>query len=867
MRALLHVLLLSFTLGGFARGNPPPALAAEPDAKIAPYLALQIEGWLDTPASALASSGDPDRVDVIIRASHDITARLEAQGLEVRTVLGDGALITAGAPRPAIAMLAADPDIVAIEASKPLDASWLVPPNALSSRLDHQPLDASIVDSRVPKAWELKDGEGRPIRGRGVLIGVVDTGIDWTHPNFVSPLGAPRIVSLWDQTMAGTGPSGSAFKYGVECRANFAPGGCASADTQGHGSHVASIAAGSPPGTGSPKYVGVAPDADIIAVKYAESGAKAIDAWAYIIDQAKALGRPVVINNSWSHGLSARDGSDPLEEAIDRLSGPGVVFVNSAGNNGGRAIHAHGKLAQGGTTTLTFGLPSSSTRKTTAMTLWYAGADTIEVTVETPAGEVAGTVKKGERATPTAKDGTRFVMDAKTAPYAGNGMNALLLVIENETGAVGEWKVRLQATVIKGDGTFHAWLPLAQSGGEQFTSSHKSLDTQTGTPATAKRVITVANYTTRRCFTSVNFQVFCFSAANINTGDLHPSSSSGPTRDLRNKPDIAAPGALIFAALSKDAPETNNLSPRRIFVSTDGRHVGQTGTSMAAPHVTGTVALMLQKNPKLTPEQVKTALVTGARKDSFTGALAWSPTWGAGKLDAFAAVNATPAYVAPLKAPAAASPAHLTLLPGLGTELTWTNPPGTTQYHLQVTPANNDGPGLNVIRDAATAQVVAAPAAGVGPYIMLPGMGYTWRLRVSAVTTAIAEDDSSWSEWSEPRTFRTAVRTSAGISAASHQGGIPVPITPQTLLWQNTDSDVFYYELQLSTDPSFETDPVRATAAVWTNLVHAGVSARPSSWVTPVLEHEATYYWRLRPRVQGDGTPVAWSQTFSFRTD
>jgi len=88
----------------------------------------------------------------------------------------------------------------------------------------------------------------------------------------------------------------------------------------------------------------------------------------------------------------------------------------------------------------------------------------------------------------------------------------------------------------------------------------------------------------------------------------------------------------------------------------------------------------------------------------------------------------------------------------------------------------------------------------------------------------------------------------------------------QLLTWGNGDKDVFYYEVQMSPDPNFELDPSRATAAVWTNLVHGGVSTPSNSWRTPELQPQSTYYWRIRPRVQGDGAPVAWGRAWSCRT-
>ena len=236
-------------------------------------------------------------------------------------------------------------------------------------------------------------------------------------------------------------------------------------------------------------------------------------------------------------------------------------------------------------------------------------------------------------------------------------------------------------------------------------------------------------------------------------------------------------------------------------------------------------------------------------------------------------ITATVAAVAPTSQPAAPGPpgpslglpAHGAVLPELGAKLTWSNPVGVTQYQLRVTPANNDGPAINIIRNAEAAFTVEAPVAGKGPYLILPGMTYEWKVRTTAATAGVDENDPGWSAWSEARTFRTPVRDSSRIKAVAPADGAATGTTAQALRWDNADLDVFYYEIQVSPDASFETDPAKATSFVWTNLVHGGVTTPANSFVTPALQAGVTYYWRVRPRIQGDGQPVAWSLGWRFR--
>ena len=200
--------------------------------------------------------------------------------------------------------------------------------------------------------------------------------------------------------------------------------------------------------------------------------------------------------------------------------------------------------------------------------------------------------------------------------------------------------------------------------------------------------------------------------------------------------------------------------------------------------------------------------------------------------------------------------------------LQWTNPTGTTQYHIKLIPANNDGPGINLIRNVDTSYQVQAPVFGVGNYVMLPGMTYTWQVRTTQATTAVGENDPGWSAWASG-TFKTAPPSSAGIRLVSPAEGSTTESLTPTLTWDNTERNVFYYEVQASKDPSFNTDPNTAIASVYFNLIHGGQTMPRNSYTIPAsapLELDSTYYWRLRARVQGDGTEVAWSPAGMFRT-
>ncbi len=198
----------------------------------------------------------------------------------------------------------------------------------------------------------------------------------------------------------------------------------------------------------------------------------------------------------------------------------------------------------------------------------------------------------------------------------------------------GTWTVRLSAAN-----------SLPQGGGadlwaerNQYTVhflDHVSLEAIVGMPGSSKKSITVGAYNTKLQWTDIDGNGWTIGET---LGNIAGFSSNGPTADGRQKPDLSAPGQIIASVLSSGAaPEY--LSNQRSIVTPDGVHLLFQGTSMATPHVAGTVALMLDKNPNLGYQQIKQILQQTARHDQFTGQ-GWSGAFGWGKLDAQAAVDA-----------------------------------------------------------------------------------------------------------------------------------------------------------------------------------------------------------------------------------
>lgn len=228
-------------------------------------------------------------------------------------------------------------------------------------------------------------------------------------------------------------------------------------------------------------------------------------------------------------------------------------------------------------------------------------------------------------------------------------------------------------------------------------------------------------------------------------------------------------------------------------------------------------------------------------------------------------------FVTPLEpGPAIIEPFAGKTLDSLGATLKFIPRADIKQFHIQVVPYNNDGPAINLIIGAQELVQsgrfnLLAPEFGKGNYVMLPGMSYTWRIRTTSSTNPnIKEDDPSWSAWSKD-TFRTPNPSSATIEPVTQNGTKLDSLNP-TFQWKDNNTQMFYYEVQVSKDPNFNTDPATATAAVYWVLRHGGVTNPPNSFTIPPnfpLEPSTKYYWRVRQRVQGDGTPINWSPPWS----
>lgn len=607
-----------------------------------------------------APGGGP-RIGVLVRLREPVAAGLAAlrrTGARVGTVVGD--LATARVPIDALPRL-----VSAVELERVGPARRLSLLNDSTMKV----IRATAVRRRDGDVWY---GSA----GHGVVVGIFDTGVDYAHEDFRDARGHSRILGVWDMGVGGTPPAG--FGYGHVCdRASLTDGSCPTRDRDGHGTHVLGTAAGdgSAAGTGTAyRYAGVAPAAELLVVRglaYTED--EIIDGVRWIFETAEALGRPAVVNLSLGRQGGPRDGTSSIAQMLDGLSGPGRIIVVAAGNDGangnaegappGRLFHAQAAPAVGVSADFQLRVPSR-TPVTGAcndfgeIELWYDGLDRVDVSVIRPDGRTVRAAFGALVAAPDA-DGLVLIDNASGGADPANGDHLALIEISDcpvdgaSSGAPepGTWTIRAVPTSPASGRPLHLWISQSSyGGGGRYSGVSENFDNAytITVPGTAREVVTVGAFVTRLDWASLGGTEGYGQREAI--GDIAYFSGAGPTRDGRLKPELAAPGRAVISALSEDA-----FRPPDSQIATDGVHWVLQGTSMAAPHVTGAVAALLQHDPTLGPAEVKSILASTARQDAFTsrpytGEPPGTPNhqWGHGKLDVRAAVEALvdPAAVA-----------------------------------------------------------------------------------------------------------------------------------------------------------------------------------------------------------------------------
>jgi subtilisin family serine protease len=592
-------------------------------------------------------SGHAEMIHIVLRGNPEmIKSKILSEGGYVNTVAGN--IITAQVPLNRINKIADDNSVQKIEL--PLKTKTLN--------------DEAIKHVKADKVHNGNLPLGTGLKGKDVIVGIIDSGIDFNHPEFkfTDDNTKSRILFIWDQAdNSGTPPAG--FSYGTEYtkeqiddEIDGTPTGIVKQkDTNGHGTHVAGTAAGNS---------GLAPLSKIIIVKGLDN---VLDAANYIYKKADELGLPAVINASLGTHATAHDGASAENMGLDNLLSAknGRVFCAAAGNEGSDFVHFGGfNMNNEEVWTYYFGNKVDSERSVLAfdiiMVVENQYLDQLSLAVAVDSAGYSDThslyfpiVKTDESSYVPLKtivddQGIEAALNYRDKQKAGevaikasgveNNKTMFqisfvdIVTLNGEEIASGKdiWRINL-----KGTGLFHIWNEEVGSFsnpaafGITVDQNYKGTDNKysVGDPATGKTLITVGSYSSRNSWVSPSGESMSW---DFQVGNLSDFSSIGPTADGRIKPEIIAPGQMVISARSAD---TNGEGT--------GDYVNMQGTSMATPVVTGAIALYLEKFPNKSNAQIKEDLLNTTIRDEYTNASGALPNnfWGYGKLDIFEAIS------------------------------------------------------------------------------------------------------------------------------------------------------------------------------------------------------------------------------------
>jgi subtilisin family serine protease len=481
------------------------------------------------------------------------------------------------------------------------------------------------------------------VDGTGVLVAVVDTGLDLTHADFRDATGKTRVAALLDVSQTGDNkhpelpvPAGR-VRLAADIDAALVAGSTLEQDKNGHGTHVAGIAVGNGLATGNGlpagRYVGMAPGASLVVVKATRAVNTFLDGDViagcnFAVEVQKLLGRPLAINLSLGGPGGPHDGSSNFEVALDEIVGdvPGRALVIAAGNDGADDNHAGGWALDGeAVLPLTFdGI--GSVAGTLSIDLWYSG--TLAITVEAPDGTVSRPIGAGDSDAGPPTTFGQATIDNGPVPASGLHSASLSIAGPDDThGPHGDWRIHLVGSSPRWDAY------IVESASSPRFTDHLSADGRLALPATAHNAIVVGAFVSRASWITADGRSIGF---DILPGAVAGFSAAGPTVDGRFAPDVIAPGEYVLSSLSIDAPPTSGLSAffvpgdSGLAVADDGVHAALRGTSQAAPIVAGTLALLLATDGSLTGSQLRELVRAGARP--LTGEPGFSSKSGFGLL-------------------------------------------------------------------------------------------------------------------------------------------------------------------------------------------------------------------------------------------
>lgn len=460
------------------------------------------------------------------------------------------------------------------------------------------------------------------LTGQGTIIGVVDTGIDYTQPVFRYEDGTTKINYIWDQTIT-TGPNGN-VNYGTvytkqqinEALASNDPYSIVPhKDTVGHGTFLASVAAGRESGN----FIGAAPGAELVIVKLRkahpfylrkflvpdnqENAYESIDiilGLTFVIDHSAPLKIPSITCIGLGTNFGGHNGTNRLESYITFLSNsPGTAVVTGVGSESNARHHTQGVIQKTGDVE-SIAIQVGEKADSASIYSWYPGWDKISFSIKSPTGEVINRI-------PFMVGGfyeRKLVLEKSTVTVLYHQNESRFAIIQIRDIVPGTWEINIHGDLIV-SGQFNAWLPMTGfiSPDVEFTSPTPNYTIVI--PSTSRSVLSVGAYNDRE-------------------NSLYINSSWGPAIDSKFAPDFVAPGVNV-SGIYPIGPGT------------------MTGTSVSAAITAGAASLMLQwavvegNFPTMTGNRLRTVLIRGCTRDETRTYP--NPQWGYGKLNLMESFN------------------------------------------------------------------------------------------------------------------------------------------------------------------------------------------------------------------------------------
>lgn len=534
--------------------------------------------------------------------------------------------------------------------------------------------DTSRVHHQVNEVQNGLNKLQEKFNGNGIILGFVDSGLDFTHPDFKDSTGKTRVYSYWDQTIkTATSRSPKPYNYGEDWTATEIDNGqCTAVDNLGHGTHVVGIAAGN--GLANGKHKGMAPEATIVMVKTNNSAKNwtltVADACDYIFKTADLLNKPCVINISYGVAMGSHDGNDPASEFIESLldEKSGRILVAAAGNNGNSGkYHVHGDVTSD---TSFFWVKSTAKgiagNNSILLEMWADSLKFKDVQFATGANLAAGNY--------SLRGKTKFRTFLEALNAAPNSLrdtifneNGIKLAYIDYYAEIMNHEYHLQTAytsidstdylfqfITTGSGSFDVWSGSANKVGTKNFNDFETinipnvsvyppiahylmadtLQTIFSSYISSEKVMTVGNVSNKASYTTKD-QILHLS--DYKPGEIHISSSKGPNRKGITKPDIVASGTKIFSAnpyVFLNNPINNTT------LDEGGYHVLNSGTSMASPLVAGIAALYLEKCSKSNYQDFKNDVTLSAKTNLVQGKIP-NNAYGNGEINALTLLLST----------------------------------------------------------------------------------------------------------------------------------------------------------------------------------------------------------------------------------